>query len=353
MKTAEDFKKAIGTPDAAFEDCVLHTLLSMESPKVRRAFSARTAWAIAAMLIVMTITAGAVVKKWDLQTFLRYYERNVRGNMTEPAITAEEWSNQWATIRVRELMHDGCMLYCVYEVVPKDKNMLLLSADADDPEMAKMYMERPWNTGEGEYSAETAAEYAQRTGAQVVFVEIEDYDGEGRYVCGEREAWRSEDGVLTIYNARLYEPAAEDIQLELLCEMQLWTERTVTKKTKTISVSLPAGNATAELKSTSSVYYDRYGVRLHEARIVCTELGTLLYTRCTVEEMEKCRNISPMFEFSKDTQISRKFAVHSYEEEDGSISQYSWWGIMDEIPASVTLELLRLDSHQIILEPAK
>ena len=137
MKTAEDFKKAIGTPDAAFEDCVLHTLLSMESPKVRRAFSARTAWAIAAMLIVMTITAGAVVKKWDLQTFLRYYERNVRGNMTEPAITAEEWSNQWATIRVRELMHDGCMLYCVYEVVPKDKNMLLLSADADDPETAK------------------------------------------------------------------------------------------------------------------------------------------------------------------------------------------------------------------------
>ena len=60
-----------------------------------------------------------------------------------------------------------------------------------------------------------------------------------------------------------------------------------------------------------------------------------------------------MFEFSKDTQISRKFAVHSYEEEDGSISQYSWWGIMEEIPASVTLELLRLDSHQIILEPAK
>lgn len=341
MKTAEDFKRAIGTPDSAFEKSVLKTLSSLENRKTRRTYPMRRVMIAVTILLTLTIAAGAVAKKWDLGAFLRYYERNVGEKIAAPNFKAETWSNQWATVQVKELMHDGCMLYSVFEVVPKEKDTLLLFGTHDDLDWA-------WKTGEGEWSDETAAEYAQRTGADVVFVFMdEEAMIADRYICGELQDWRNENGVLTVYLAHVFDAKSPEIQLEFSCEMVKDTQ----KETKTLTASLPSGSARAYLYSDNSVYYNRYGVRLLETKITSTALGTLLYTRYVIEEPEKCRHFSPQFEFASDMNISRKFSTHSYEETDGSISQYSWWGPFEEIPQSVTLELLQMDAHEIVLKP--
>ena len=353
MKTKEDFKKAIGEPDAAFEACVLHTISSLENEKTRSVLPARRMLIAAAVLLMLTVVAGAAIKNWDLGAFLRYNERNVGETVKIPAFEAENWSNQWAEVRVKELRHDGFMLYSVYEISPKKKDTLLLAGKlpADDQEAAQLYLNSSWQTGEGSYSEETAAEYIGRTGAEMVFVSINDFAGTDRFV-GEQQAWRADDGVLTVYSAQMLETDAAEIECSIHLEMQKWTvEGTAeAKETKTLFAKLPSGQIQAELVNQSGAYYDRYGVRLIEAKIISTELGTLLYTRHIVEEPEKCSHFSPTFEFARGMNITRKFWTSSFEDTDGSVSSYSWWGVLEKIPEAVTLEILHLDSHEIKLE---
>lgn len=123
MKTADDFRRALGEGDEGFHRRVQATLAALpeEEPVVKKKMS--VGLAIAFALLMMTMVAAVAANWWGIGDFLN---RNDLGELTVDSAFAAETT--YATFTVTEHIYDGRGVYFVLAVQPMEEKTMLLPA---------------------------------------------------------------------------------------------------------------------------------------------------------------------------------------------------------------------------------
>lgn len=197
MKRNEDFRNALGEPDEYFQQSVMDTLNQLNrraerESRPKRSLSVRLVCSFAALAliiggIVMTTRNG----HQDYVTAAATSPVNITA-AAQPTVTPEETlqviETEQATMTVRKAVTDGYGVFIAVEVVPKDKNTLVLYDGAD-----------PFSLPD-------------EIGAKA------DYNGQNLY------EWPAKHGYSKILRVRFSSPAREESTTAAACLHSYWNK---------------------------------------------------------------------------------------------------------------------------------
>ena len=211
-----DFRKAFGTPDAAFVSTVENTLRRLreeEERPVKRKLRFSAAIAIAACLI-LTAVAFAAANHWGLFDFLDH-KPGGSGVLPEAAdIVAtdppqEGGAGELASFKLREAVYDGEYIYMVVEATPREG--LLLCGPSSGPKDPMRDL-----TGDASLSM-TIDEYARQNDLQMASVHIgASGDALGNGFINSIDYHMEEDGTLLVMLAGTVPEGASDTFADVL-----------------------------------------------------------------------------------------------------------------------------------------
>ena len=267
MKTADDFRCALGEGDEGFHRRVQATLAALpeEEPVVKRKMS--VGLAIAFALLMMTMVAAVAANWWGIGDFLK--NDNIEGMTQELGVTAE---TEHATFTVTEHIYDGRGLYMVVAVRPKKANILL------QPSGNSTFL-----MGDGKaLGLDEMEEYTGGLGrTRKIWVQLDaELNGERLFYTINR-ANLEKDGTMTLMLFALIDGKPEELLLSVTCGTHTadtfhgtkpWQDDARISKDKTTMI-LPL-NTLEEQKwrSETPVIFDQIGVTVEEVRVINTPL---------------------------------------------------------------------------------
>lgn len=218
MRTAEDFKRAIGDAPVSF-DCAVRRAVQGFSQKEKRKSRFVLVTALALALLLAMITAGfASVDRWDAWREFWNWEVRPEGKQTFNT-DVEQYSVQTvhANFRVREAAYDGVNLYMAVEIVPRGQFMLI-----DNRDMGKMDtladLADCYAMEEG-----TVAEYAQRMGKQVVGCAVSPHLPIENAFFASDAVYQADGSILVLYGY-MDVPRESLDGLEITCQSLLYRD---------------------------------------------------------------------------------------------------------------------------------
>lgn len=213
MKTADDFRRALGEGDEGFHRRVQATLAALpeEEPVVKKKMS--VGLAIAFALLMMTMVAAMAANWWGIGDFLN---RNDLGELTVDSAFAAETT--YATFTVTEHIYDGRGVYFVLAVQPmEEKTMLLPAGTPKSSPMGYLLSDLGvWDITCEDYAAEHGFE-------QIRWVAIDlKHDGEWMgQLNGNNMSRLQEDGTLLMMIYSLVDDEPEELSFTIDCGSHL------------------------------------------------------------------------------------------------------------------------------------
>lgn len=130
MKTAEDFRRAIGPADPDFQAAVGRALTALKdgqtAPKKRRI---GPIIAIALLLLLSSTAYAASVDAWGIASFFKIWQEPIlpegEAMLQQPFIQNGGHDAPLVDFQVRQAVHDGCHLILYIEAVPKVEGLFL------------------------------------------------------------------------------------------------------------------------------------------------------------------------------------------------------------------------------------
>ncbi len=211
MKNGDDFKKALGNADSAFENKVKKTLYELETQeeeKTVKKFSA--SFALVMGIILLVAVAFAAASQWGIMDFMERHGRVIpkATELVQSDIAQQGGKTEAGQFTLRDAMLDGKDIYMVVAVKPADKNTMLLSLDA--------MLEDPASNMGPLYADETVSirEYAMAKGKTKLYYVDANPDPD----CVQAKDFiLEEDGTLVLILMGEYDNPAESFEISLSC----------------------------------------------------------------------------------------------------------------------------------------
>lgn len=263
------------------------------------------ALAFALVLVMLCAAALAMAGKWSMLDFIGQYSRTIpegaEAYIHKDVATME---NERVRIEVRELYYDGMTSRMTVDVIPKEKNTLLLGEDVmlEDPfiNLTHEYVMDGENDMRSVYEIIQERGYAQVYMANVsTFAEPDDLDiGSMDYILGE-------DGTLTIYEEKRYLSDLPEREIEIQAILMPFTmpvtedayadydARETLGTTLTLKASVKETSEPSVYVSSEPVEYPSVGVRVNQLMVTMKpqELyATIQYEVIDAEKFAKMEN---------------------------------------------------------------
>ena len=348
MKTADDFRRALGEGDEGFHRRVQATLAALpeEEPVVKKKMS--VGLAIAFALLMMTMVAAMAANWWGIGDFLK--NDNLEGMTQGANVTAE---TEHATFTVTEHIYDGRGIYMVVAVRPKNEGTLLLPQGVETDSIIQM--------GVPEAGTMTVEEYAAKKGyTDFVWVAV----NSELNLTGYRAPYLSprehleEDGTLLVMRRGVEQNLPREVYMPLLCGSNdtilytdsYWQEKPRVSRAR-MDVTLKSNPADERhWRSAEPVVFDELGMTVDEVRMVQTILATYYeidYTAHDPVTNQRDRGQLPgyHFQFVDDHGKSMTFrgpiGSMSYRILDKTAGRGRWFGAlspMNPMPEAINLK---------------
>lgn len=164
MKTAEEFRRALGETEASFQRCVRQTLTELECKEEKPVKKMSMSLALACVILLLTMTAFAA-SQWGILTFIREQgETPIVENLVTELPPQASRDSEMIQFQIHETLCDGNRLYLAASARPKAENTLVVPYVVNIREAGSMaVMDNP------AYDPElSVVEYAQAHGYEHV-----------------------------------------------------------------------------------------------------------------------------------------------------------------------------------------
>lgn len=362
MKTADDFKHAIGTADEAFAACVRRSvaqlIASEEEPKVKK-----HGWIITFALLLMSAVALATAAKWGVLDFLT---RSSTGaplpeatELIQTDIAQHGGETAAATISLREAVYDGNAVYMVLEAKPTSNDILLIGPDAM-PEDKMVNFGSQFTEKDG-----TLADYAlTRNKCRLVWVSLGDAAAQDGLdgIVDSIDYLLEEDGTLAIMIKGANLGNTETLPVSLVCVTNEQTVDQPQNQRATLDFTLSKAPDGVRATSTQNAVFADCGVEVTQITLTQSPIAT--YVRITFNVIDEAAFAQTddglWFEFLDES--DRRLAggaigIGSVSQcADGGYEQIDSLFAMETLPDAVTLRAYncwtkdRYETHTIPLK---
>lgn len=302
MKTAEDFKRAIGPADPEFEAALRRALRGLENGKKR---PGRKRGALAAVLFFVLLTTGTAyaagngLRLGDLFNIWKNPPSSAEKSGTQFAV-AGNTEAACASYRVREAFCDGRKIYVVIEVKPRDENALAVSErhfhvfrnHFDGTYEPEDFLAFPtdhfslwWLDIDGKGS-QTVEEYLAETGKYLIPCNLSLFivDEQGNLGYPDRtygEGWRTsnrtlEDGTMLYMETIPWKTEEPEIRLAIFGELNKRVEQytILPEEENRMQLTIPVQRLTVTAaRGEGPVSFARNGMRASDITAQLTDFG--------------------------------------------------------------------------------
>lgn len=346
MKTADDFKRAIGSADEAFSACVRRTVAQLianeEEPGVKKL---HTGLVVGFVLLLMSTIAIAAAAKWGVLDFLT--ERSGGGaplpetaGFVETDIAQRGGHTDCATIALREAVYDGNAVYMVLEAKPTSDDILLIGPDAmPDDRMVNFGTQFTEQDG-------TLSDYAvAHNKSRLVWLSLGDratqegLDG----VVDAVDYLLEEDGTLVFMVKGTVAEKAAELPISLVCVTTEQIEQTYQKQSASLDFTLTKTPDSERAASAQSAVFADCGVEVTQVALSRSPIATYVRIAFSVIDREAFaqKGDGLWFEFldENDKRIEGgAIGMGSVEQvAEGEYVQTDSLAAMETLPDSVTL----------------
>ena len=341
MKTSEDFRRALGQPDAGFDQAIQLALSSLPRRKpvcTKRQGAAWVAAAVLAVALLAVLIAGPLTARRD-QTVMPMNEGSTGAVFTlrealiesgralspeaEALLASSARTGYIQTAHAGftvEAVHDGAMIHDLYQIRARQEGYLLLDAQWDEEKNGCEDLDMPVSAFFHALEDEEGSvyDYARRNGLKLLLVQCWDQtELTDRVFIGSNWYRQHAADMVRAGGTINCNTTSETILAKYGCVEWVVTAdgQLESREEGEISLMLLAGAPLAIARSTAPVAYDQLGVtaRLLEAR--CTALGT--YARLDYAEAPAEKNATPDLSLG----VQKAQGTVTYPGENGELPQ--------------------------------